>query len=76
MRLLQMLRRRISLGDTATASSLSLCRKRFGEVAAVSDLRTVPVEDVNRQYDQTRQRAQNRRGVVNGWVRVVADVVV
>jgi hypothetical protein len=76
MSLLQMLRRRIGLGHTATAGSLSLRRERLRKVATVSDLWAVPVEDINRQNDQTGQRAQNGRGVVDGWVRVVADVVV
>jgi hypothetical protein len=76
MLLSQMLRRRIGLRHTTTTGSLSLRRKALRKVAAVSDLRAVPVEDVYRQNDQTRQRAQNRRGVVDGWVRVVADVVV
>jgi hypothetical protein len=76
MSLLQVLRRILRLGNTTTSRLLSLCRERLGEVAAVSDRRAVPVEDVDRQNDQARQRAQNRRGVVDGWVREVADVVV
>ena len=76
MFLLQMLRRRGSLRNTTAASSLSLRRQRLGEVAAVSDLRAVPVEDVNRQNDQTRQCSQDGGGVVDGRVREVADVVV
>ena len=66
----------LGLRNTAAASLFALSGKRLGELAAISDLRAPPVEDVDGDHDQARQRAENCRRVVDGWIGVAADVVV
>jgi len=70
------LRHILRLRNPTTARLLPLRGKRLGELAAIPNLRAPPVENVNRNHDQARQRSQDRRRVVHGRVGEVADVVV
>lgn len=66
----------LGLRNTTATSLLPLRGKRLGKLAAISDLRTPPVEDVNGDDNQAGQGAEDGRRIVDGRVGEVADVVV
>lgn len=73
------LRRQLARGCLRHAAALVLLpvgSKRLGELAAVSDLRAIPVEDVDRNDDDAGQGTENGGRIVDGRIRRMADVVV